>query len=71
MLRVMKNRFIGHTPTASGWFYLLSTKNIIGSDAIKMKEKSSTLSADEEREIIRIISYLEEHNRNSEISRYK
>jgi hypothetical protein len=59
---------ISHEASLAGWFYLLNTKNIIGNDVIQMKEKSSTISSDKEKDVIRVNGYLEEHSRADEIS---
>lgn len=57
----------GLAPDAQ-WYYMVSSKNILSADILKMNEAGSTLRSDEEKERVRINSYLKQHSRTEEIS---
>jgi len=61
--------YMSGTDPNAGWFYVISTENIILSDAFAMSEAGSTLQSDEAKNIARINQYLKKHQRQDEITK--
>ena len=51
------------------WYYLISTKNIQSHDVLQMNEAASPITADNEKDYLRVNEYLKQHGRAAEMTK--
>lgn len=61
--------YLSDVAPTSQWYYLISTKNIQAHDVLPMKESGPTMLDEQEKDVLRINTYLRQHGRTAELSK--
>ncbi|WP_409478330.1 hypothetical protein [Pseudobdellovibrio sp. HCB154] len=61
--------YSSHVAPTSQWYYLISTKNIQSHDVLPMKESGPTMQDEQEKDYLRVNTYLRQSARDAEINK--